>query len=69
MRTRRLFAWSAAGFRKTPGLARRVFGALEDVPLRMISYGGSPNNISLLINTIDKARALRSLNGIFSVKE
>lgn len=49
-----------------PGLARRVFMALEDVPLRMISYGGSPNNISLLINTPDKVRALRSLNaGLF----
>jgi aspartate kinase len=34
--------------------------------MRMISYGGSKNNISLLINTPDKVEALTKLNeGIF----
>jgi len=48
------------------GSARLVFNALQDIPLRMISYGGSPNNISILISTTDKARALRVLNeGLF----
>jgi aspartate kinase len=48
------------------GSARLVFNALQDIPLRMISYGGSPNNISILINTADKARALQVLNeGLF----
>ncbi|RYU82871.1 aspartate kinase [Hymenobacter persicinus] len=48
------------------GSARLVFNALRDIPLRMISYGGSPNNISILINTADKARALQVLNeGLF----
>ncbi|UYZ60781.1 aspartate kinase [Hymenobacter latericus] len=48
------------------GAAGQVFDTLRDVPLRMISYGGSPNNISILINTTDKARALRALNeGLF----
>ena len=51
---------------ETTGAARLVFDALQDVPLRMISYGGSPNNISLLINSTDKVRALRALNeGLF----
>lgn len=51
---------------ETTGAARHVFNALQDVPLRMISYGGSPNNISLLVNTSDKVRALQALNaGLF----
>lgn len=51
------------------GSARQVFNALQNIPLRMISYGGSPNNISVLINTADKAQALRSLNeGLFRRK-
>ncbi|RAK69399.1 aspartate kinase [Hymenobacter edaphi] len=48
------------------GAAGQVFDTLRDVPLRMISYGGSPNNISILINTTDKQRALLALNdGLF----
>lgn len=48
------------------GAAGQVFDTLRDVPLRMISYGGSPNNISILINTADKQRALLALNeGLF----
>jgi aspartate kinase len=48
------------------GSARLVFNALGDIPLRMISYGGSPNNISLLVHTADKTRTLKALNaGLF----
>lgn len=48
------------------GAAGQVFDTLRDVPLRMISYGGSPNNISILISTTDKQRALLALNeGLF----
>ncbi|UYZ64708.1 aspartate kinase [Hymenobacter weizhouensis] len=48
------------------GAAHAAFAALQDIPLRMISYGGSPNNISLLVNTVDKTRALLALNeGLF----
>lgn len=48
------------------GTSLKVFEALQDVPMRMISYGGSTNNISLLINTSDKVTALTKLNeGIF----
>ncbi|TGE14068.1 aspartate kinase [Hymenobacter elongatus] len=48
------------------GSARLVFNALKDIPLRMISYGGSPNNISLLIHSSYKVRALQALNeGLF----
>lgn len=43
---------------KTP----QLFQILQDVNVRMIAYGGSNNNISLLINTKDKPQTLRMLN-------
>ena len=44
------------------GFASRVFESLKHVPIRMISYGGSSYNISLLLNTAEKVEALRSLH-------
>jgi aspartate kinase len=44
------------------GLAAKVFTALENVPIRMISYGGSRNNISVLVNTNDKKATLQALS-------
>ena len=38
-----------------------LFQILQDVTVRMISYGGSNNNISLLINTSDKIETLKKL--------
>ncbi len=45
-----------------PGLVRHVFNALKDIPVRMISYGGSMNNVSLLLHSRDKERALKALH-------
>ena len=39
----------------------RLFQILQDVQVRMISYGGSNQNISLLVATEDKQRALELL--------
>ncbi len=51
---------------KTEGLSAQVFSALKNIPVRMISYGGSNYNISLLVKTSDKKRALNALNvGLF----
>lgn len=48
------------------GFAAKVLDSIKHIPVRMISYGGSAYNISLLINTNDKTEALRSLhNRIF----
>ncbi len=47
----------------------RVLEALSDVPIRMISYGGSKNNVSLLVNEADKTRALQLLNDALFVGE
>lgn len=40
----------------------RLFQILQDVKIRMISYGGSNNNISLLIDSQDKIKTLQKLN-------
>ncbi|ULC59968.1 aspartate kinase [Flaviramulus sp. BrNp1-15] len=40
----------------------KLFQILQDVKIRMISYGGSNNNISLLINSKDKIKTLGKLN-------
>ena len=48
------------------GLIKNVLRSIGDQPLRMISYGGSRNNISILIPTKTKREVLLSLNqGIF----
>lgn len=44
------------------GVSARVFNALKRIPIRMISYGGSNYNTSLLVKTTDKVEALNSLN-------
>lgn len=44
------------------GLSAQVFNALQHIPIRMISYGGSNYNISLLVKTSDKVEALNALN-------
>jgi len=40
----------------------KAFGLLNNLPVRMISYGGSNNNISLLVPSKDKISALQYLN-------
>ncbi len=47
---------------ESKGYALKVFSALENISIRMISYGGSRHNVSLLVNTSDKKEALVTLN-------
>ena len=50
-------------FRKNKhGHATIVSEAVKHIPIRMISYGGSENNISLLLPSANKIEALRSLH-------
>lgn len=44
------------------GFEAEVVNALKDVPVRMISYGGSNYNISILIRKEDKINALKLLS-------
>ncbi|UZR93864.1 aspartate kinase [Chondrinema litorale] len=47
-------------------VAVKVLQILKDIPIRMISYGGSKYNISLLVHNDYKAKALQLLNdGLF----
>lgn len=46
----------------THGYASRVLDAVKHIPIRMISYGGSDYNISLLLQTEYKVESLRSLH-------
>ena len=44
------------------GSAPEIFEALNTIPLKMISYGGSPNSLSLLIDSSNKVEALKLLS-------
>ncbi|GAB3180479.1 aspartate kinase [Telluribacter humicola] len=44
------------------GIALKVLDALKHIPIRMISYGASEHNLSLLIHSTYKAEALNALN-------
>ena len=44
------------------GMEMLATEALKDIPVRMISYGGSNNNISFLVRSDDKAAALQKLS-------
>jgi aspartate kinase len=53
---------------KTPDVLRRLFEALSPVHVRMVSYGGSPHNISLLVANEHKTMTLQLLNkGLFGL--
>ena len=44
------------------GFEANVIHALKNIPVRMISYGGSNYNISLLVKAEDKINALKALS-------
>ena len=49
------------------GIANLIFESLKDIPIRMISSGGSKHNLSILIKESDKTAALHALNeGLFA---
>jgi aspartate kinase len=49
------------------GITAAIFNSLKDIPIRMISYGGSNYNLSFLVKTADKVSVLNLLNtGLFS---
>lgn len=51
---------------KNAGLESKVLDSVKDIPVRMISFGGSSCNISFIVKEEDKSRALEALrNTIF----
>ncbi|MEJ7739319.1 MAG: aspartate kinase [Chitinophagaceae bacterium] len=53
----------------TPDILHKIFEALKSIPVRMVSYGGSRHNISLLIPGEYKSQTLLLLNkGLFGLE-
>ena len=53
---------------QTPDVMKKVFEAISSIPVRMVSYGGSSNNISLLIPAKHKKETLQLINkGVFGL--
>jgi aspartate kinase len=51
------------------GILKKVFTALSEVPVKMVSCGGSNNNISIVIEPSQKEKALLALNeGLFGIQ-
>jgi aspartate kinase len=54
---------------KTEDVLKRLFDAVREIPVRMVSYGGSPHNISLLVPSSYKTKTLQLLNkGLFGLE-
>lgn len=47
---------------ETEDVLGKIFAALSHVPVRMVSYGGSKHNVSVLIPSAYKIKTLQSLN-------
>lgn len=53
---------------ETKDVMKKIFDALEPIPVRMVSYGGSKHNVSLLIARNYKEETLQLLNkGLFGM--
>ena len=53
---------------KTDAVLTKLFQAINEIPVTMVSYGGSPHNISLLIPSEHKVKTLQLINkGLFNL--
>jgi len=53
---------------QTEDMVKKLFGSIRHIPVRMVSYGGSPHNISLLVPAEYKTQLLQQLNkGMFGL--
>lgn len=53
---------------KTDSILKNLFVAINEVPVTMVSYGGSPHNISLLLPSAYKTKTLQLVNkGLFNL--
>lgn len=53
---------------QTRDIVKKLFGSIVNIPVRMVSYGGSPHNISLLVSARYKTKILQQLNkGMFGL--
>lgn len=53
---------------QTSNIMKKLFESIVNIPVRMVSYGGSPHNISLLVPAAYKTQILQQLNkGMFGL--
>jgi aspartate kinase len=53
---------------QTSNIVKKLFESIQNIPVRMVSYGGSPHNISLLVPAAYKTQILQQLNkGMFDL--
>lgn len=53
---------------ETKDVMKKLFDAIEPIPVRMVSYGGSKHNVTLLIDRQHKEQTLQLLNeGLFDL--
>ena len=53
---------------KTDAVLKKLFAAINEIPVTMVSYGGSPHNISLLLPSEYKTKTLQLVNkGLFNL--
>jgi aspartate kinase len=53
---------------KTDSILKKLFNAIDEVPVTMVSYGGSAHNISLLLPSAHKTKTLQLINkGLFNL--
>ena len=53
---------------KTDAVLNKLFQAIDEIPVTMVSYGGSYHNISLLIPSVHKVKTLQLINkGLFNL--
>ena len=54
---------------QTPDVLSKLFDSLSQVPVRMVSYGGSSHNVSVLVPSSYKIQTLQLLNkGVFGLE-
>jgi aspartate kinase len=52
----------------TDSVLKKLFNAIDEIPVTMVSYGGSAHNISLLVPTVDRTKTLQLINsGLFGL--
>ncbi|MES1220869.1 MAG: aspartate kinase, partial [Bacteroidota bacterium] len=54
---------------QTSNIVKKLFESIVNIPVRMVAYGGSPHNISLLVPAEFKTQILQQLNrGMFGLQ-
>jgi len=53
------------GLKQTAGVSAKIFNAIEDIPISMISMGASDVNLTLVVDEIDQDNVIQKLHNAF----